>query len=228
MLTSDAETGVRGAKPAVQTRSQETRDKLIAALDGLLQERDFATITVAEIAARAGVSVASIYQRFGNRKAAVSILIELYLLRVTSWATASPNRPDTGGLTLRAALERVAVSAWQQFEELRYVMAPAYLQSRLHPEQLGDHWRETEALAEQGFRQLLAAHEVEIDHPDLDRAAAMIAYLYNMMFLGRLLHPGGMASWDLPTTAEGFAAEVADLACGYLRARATPEPGPRP
>ena len=75
-----------GAKPAVQRRSQETRDKIVDALDSLLKEKDFEAISVTEIAQRASVSPASIYQRFSNRDAAVAILLELYMRRVAEWA----------------------------------------------------------------------------------------------------------------------------------------------
>lgn len=189
------------------------------ALDSLLHEKDFSEIGVAEIAERAGVGVASVYQRFHNRDAAVSILIALYVRRVVEWSQAAASGElgqVIGRGTLREALVQLGLSSWRQFEELRYLMRPAYLQSRLKTHLLDEHWRRQEAAALGGFHGLLTAHRDEIEHSDLERAASMIAYFYNMMFTGKLLHSGEPSSWDVPDTAEEFANELADFACGYL------------
>ncbi|GIM86394.1 TetR/AcrR family transcriptional regulator [Salinispora arenicola] len=217
-----------GTKPATQRRSRETRDKLITALDELLHEKNFDAISVAEIANRAGVSVASVYQRFDNHNAAVAILVALYLRRVTQWWNDfSRDSPEPIGRTsLREALVQVGRAAWRQSDDLRYVMQPAYLQSRLHPDLLDEHWRRQEEVAVSGFRSLLQNHADEIRHSDLTRAASMSAYFFNLMFLGRLLHPAGMSGWNLPTDVDEFAEELADFVCGYLGvARATDSQG---
>jgi len=216
-----------GTKPASQQRSRETRDKLITALDELLREKEFGAISVAEIANRAGVSVASIYQRFDNRNAAVAILIALYLRRVTQWWSdlSRSASGSAGPASLREALVRVGREAWRQADDLRYVMRPAYLQSRLHPDLLDEHWRTQEERAVRGFRSLLTDHVDEIRHPDLTRAASMVAYFFNLMFLGRLLHPEGMSGWELPASGDEFAEELADFVCAYLVA--IPSPAPR-
>jgi AcrR family transcriptional regulator len=205
-------------KPAVQRRSQQTRDKLIAALDELLRERDFERISVAEIAQRAGVSTAAIYQRFSNKDAAVSMLIALYMRRVEEWwdAAASGALELTEASSLREAAVQVGITAWRQLDELHYVMRPAYLQSRLHPDLLGPQWRAHEARAVAGFRSWLMHHADELGSRDPSTAAGMVTYFFNMMFLGRLLHHDDLPSWDVPTTAEAFAEELADFVCGYL------------
>lgn len=207
-----------GAKPATQRRSRETRDKLITALDELLLEENFNEISVAQIANRAGVSVASVYQRFDNQNAAVAILVALYLRKVTHWWDdfTRDNPEPSSHTSLREALVQVGRAAWRQSEELRHVMRPAYLQSRLHPDLLDEHWRRREEVAVSGFRSLLQSHADEIRHSDLARAASMTAYFFNLMFLGRLLHPEGMSGWNLPTDADEFAEELADFVCGYL------------
>jgi AcrR family transcriptional regulator len=211
-----------GAKPAVQGRSRRSRDAIVEALDGLLREKEFAAIGVAEIAARAEVSAASIYQRFSNKDAAVSILLELYLRRVDDWSR-SPhgggaeafNAPD-----LRAALMAVGVSAWRQVEALGHVMRPAYLYSRLRPDLLGGQWSKRLEQARAGFRALLEAHRSEIRRTDLDRAAGAIAGFTNMMLVGLLLHrddiESGPSGHELSRTPEAFAGELADFALGYL------------
>jgi AcrR family transcriptional regulator len=215
-------------KPAVQRRSQQTRDKLIAALDELLRDRDFERISVAEIAQRAGVSTAVIYQRFSNKDAAVSMLIALYIRRVEEWwdAVAGGALELTEAVSLRDAAVQVGIAAWRQLDELHYVMRPAYLQSRLHPHLLGQQWRAHEARAVAGFRSWLMYHADELGTRDPSTAAGMVTYFFNMMFLGRLLHYDDLPSWDVPTTAEAFAEELADFVCGYLGVPQTDGPSP--
>ncbi len=208
-----------GAKPAVQKRSQQTRDKLIDALDSLLTEKDFEDISIADIALRAGVSTASIYQRFRNRDAAVSILLELYLKRVREWGQSAHGATDLSkASSLREALIMVGISAWRQVETLGHVMRPAYLYSRLRPDLLGDKWN---AMAEQaltGFRSMLQTWLVDLNHDDLAKLAGMATYFYNMMFVGRLLHTDTTLTWKIPADEKAFASELADFVCGYLAA----------
>ncbi|MEZ4622996.1 MAG: TetR/AcrR family transcriptional regulator [Caldilineaceae bacterium] len=73
------------AKPASQKRSEEKRDRILRALETHLREKQFEEVSIAEIATLAGVPSATIYQRFSNRNATVSILMELYLRRVAEW-----------------------------------------------------------------------------------------------------------------------------------------------
>lgn len=206
-----------GAKRAVQDRSRQTRDRIISALDTLLQKREFDAISIVDIAAQAGVSAASIYQRFENKGAAISILIELYIQRVEEWGRTSQNAPDTSKATsLREALIMIGISAWHQFDELNYVMRPAYLHSRLHPDLLSKRWDTQEKHALKGFQTMLEAWPDDISHRNTKQAAGMVTYFFNMMFLGRLLHPEGLSSWHIPAKPKAFANELADFVCGYL------------
>lgn len=223
---------MQGAKPAVQKRSQQTRDALIGALEDLLQAREFGEISVAEIAARAGVSPASIYQRFKNKDAATAILLELNIRKVTEWNAA--HREDAmaiiGAPTLRQAMLRLGALSWRQVEALRHIMRPAYLYSMLRPEAFGAEWRaRLDAATAAGFRPLLEAHQGEIVRADLDRAASSVAGLVNMMAAGLLLHRPAdgedAANSTIPATEGAFAAELADVVCGYL---AMPEGGAAP
>jgi AcrR family transcriptional regulator len=204
-----------GAKPASQERSRQTRDRLLAALDGLLQEKGFDAITVAEIAARGGVSPASVYQRFNNRDAAIAILIELYMQRVAEWSRSPRNLIDYRRAgSLREAFEMVALGAWRQIDELGYLMRPAYLHSRLRPDLVGEHWDVQLQQAVRGFQALLAAFHGQLGGRDPAEAGGVLAYFVNMMVLGRLLHADERGAGAM--TAEGFATVVADFACGYL------------
>ena len=208
------------AKPAMQRRSVQTRERLLSAMDDLLKKGPFETITVSDLAARAGVSPASIYQRFDNRDALVAVLLELYVRKIEAWNRADETAARAAECaSLRDALITVAEAAWRQIEALRYVMRPAYLYSRLRPDAAREIWSTSEKRALEGFKALLSRFRDDLGKQDLARAASMTAYLMNMMFLGRLLHADDKSSWDLPRRPRAFAEALADHVEGYLAAR---------
>ena len=204
-----------GANPVRQRRSEDKRDRLIDALDGLLREKDFDDIRIADIASTAGVSPATIYQRFNRKDAAVSILIELYMRRVREWTASEAGRVDFDSASdLFDALVLIADAAWRQVEHIGYVMGPAYLYSRLKPELLGPTWDRMQAAAVGGFREFLRRYDNEVRSVDPDRAAASLTGFFNMMLLAPLLHPemGGPAL----ANREAFCHEIATYAHAYL------------
>lgn len=208
---------MQGAKPAVQERSRKTRAALLEAMERLLAGKPFAEITIAELAAEAGVSPASIYQRFSNRDALVAILIELYMESAERWAASPAGRLSLDGVSgLREALRRVAAQSWDMVEALGHVLRPAYLQSRLRPDLLGEKWATLEAQSREGFRALLAMFPADLHGVDPEEAGEALACHFNMMLVARLLHwpPPGVSR--LPQNREEYGTMLADFACGYL------------
>ncbi len=204
-----------GATPVLQQRSQEKRDRLINALDTLLREKPFDQITISEIASTAGVSPATIYQRFNRKDAAISILIELYLLRVKQWTASEAGMVHLDqAASLYEALMMIGDSAWRQVDAMGYIMRPAYLYSRLKPDLVGPTWNRMQKAAFRGFRSFLARFEDEIKREELDESAATISNFFNLMLLGPLLH----SETDLKSLHDGeaFSIELADFAHRYL------------
>ena len=65
----------RSTRPQV---TQRTRESVISAVRGLLEEGSFHTSRVEDVAQRAGVSRASVYQHFGSRLGLVDALCESF------------------------------------------------------------------------------------------------------------------------------------------------------
>jgi AcrR family transcriptional regulator len=211
------EPNMQGAKPAVQERSRKTRAALLEAMEVLLRHKPFGEITVAELAAKAGVSPASIYQRFSNRDALAAILVELYMERTEHWASSPAGRLSLEGVDgLYEALRRVAAQSWDMVEALGHVIRPAYLQSRLQPGLLGDRWSEREAKSREGFRALLGMFPADLHGVDPEEAGEALACHFNMMLVARLLHWPAAGASRLPQTGEEYGTMLADFACGYL------------
>ena len=55
-------------RPPKQRRSRESYERVLDAAHALLDENGFEGLTVQEVAARSGVSVGAIYERFGNKE----------------------------------------------------------------------------------------------------------------------------------------------------------------
>jgi AcrR family transcriptional regulator len=202
------------AKPTRQRRSHDKRERILRAMDALLVRKPFAEISVLEVAAKAKVAPATIYQRFSNADATASVVLELYFQKVEEWAR-RPRERVGSPVSLFEGLLAIARDAHDQITALAYVMRPAYLYSRHRPDRAGAEWNRLRELALAGFKGFLRQHSRELRVPDVDAAAALLAYLFNFMLLGPLLHADEMRESALGTR-EQFAESVATLAYRYL------------
>ena len=203
------------AKPVIQGRSRQKRDRILAAMETLLRRKPFSAIGVADLAAKARVPPATIYQRFSNRDATASVLLELYFLRVEQWARRPRDNDATTQASLFDALRMIAREAVEQVAELGHIMRPAYLYSRQRPDLVDTDWARLEKVAQEGFRAFLERRADQIRVRDRNKAAAVLCYFYNFMLLGPLLH-NDSSPWTLLKSPEQFASELATMAYRYL------------
>lgn len=89
--------------PTRQPRAQHTSDAIIDAGLALLRERDFASVSVAEIAERAGISVGGFYARFEGKEA----LLHVLAARVLADCANALDRALSPGRMARASVEGV-------------------------------------------------------------------------------------------------------------------------
>ena len=69
-----------------QTRSRDTQEKVLQALEEMLSERFFEQITIRDLAARTGVSSGTIYRRFKDKEALLPVLYERFDHSISEWA----------------------------------------------------------------------------------------------------------------------------------------------
>ena len=69
-----------------QSRSQDTQERVLRALEELLSERFFEQITIRDLAARTGVSSGTIYRRFKDKEALLPVLYERFDHTISEWA----------------------------------------------------------------------------------------------------------------------------------------------
>ncbi len=206
----------QGAKKTHQSRSKQTRDSLLKALEKLLETKDFADISVAEIAATAGVSPASVYRRFDKKQGFIPVLIDLYLERLREWSASPGARADIEKCTLRQALHRIAGAGWRQLQQQNHLMRAIYLHGRSHLDLLGTEGDQFESALLVAMQAIIALYAAEITHNDKDKAAAMLAYYFNNIFIERGLFKKQTGAWTENLSDQDFVEEVADFAYGYL------------
>jgi AcrR family transcriptional regulator len=118
-----------------QARSQRTQEKLLTALEALLQVRFFEHITIQDIADEAGVAVGTIYRRFRNKEAFLPVLYRRLDERLDAWAETVWQRwPGTSGGGLRDALRRLVASHVRFYRANAPILRTLYLQVRLDGE----------------------------------------------------------------------------------------------
>lgn len=205
-----------GVKPARQKRAEETRDKLVAALEKLLRDKPFDAISVAEIAKRAGLSVGAVYRRFENKDAFIPVLMDIYKARLLAHfgEAGGPSIDPSEGL--RSALRQLTTQSWEFLSQEAPILRAAHLHSRLRPDLIGEEWDELLAASMTGFGQLARAFPEEVKRADLDKAGEMLAYHFNTALIEKALYPAEGAAAQMTVDGLDFADAIADFAYGYL------------
>lgn len=116
-----------------QNRSKDTQEKLLTALESLLEERFFEQITIRDIAQRAELSPATIYRRFQNKEALLPILYERYDHRLEEWAGSiwQGNRLKKYG-DLNSRIEWVIKEHVRFYKKFAPILRTLYIYNRLH------------------------------------------------------------------------------------------------
>lgn len=115
-----------------QKRSRDALLRIYAAVNQLLGETSFDQITIAQIASAAGVSVGSIYQRFGSKDDLLWALYEIYLAEAEERSVALANANSAETLALRT--ERVVALVSNLFRTHRGTVRSLLIKYRQTPE----------------------------------------------------------------------------------------------
>lgn len=160
-------------RPPQQARSQRTLEKLLDATAALLAERTFDEVSVADIAARAGVSVGSVYTRFDTK---LDILEALHV-RYSEEASASTERALDPSLWGEVPLPAVVASIVGFLSELRrqqWGQVRAWALVAATDPSFTLRTRAVNAKVIEGFARFLAVRRHEHSHDDPMRAATFV------------------------------------------------------
>ena len=195
----------RPRKRATQARSQATVDAILKATAHILVAEGYDRASSNKVAARAGVSIGSLYQYFPGKEALVAALLERHL--------------DRMGEVLRAAFPRLAAAPVERaaVEVVRLMVAAHSVDPALHKvfveqvprigklERVQDVEREMTGLV----RAYLATRRDELVVRDLDLAAYIVVGIVES-----LTHAAVLSRPDL--LGEPFVQEVSRVVVRYL------------
>ncbi len=201
-----------------QIRSQRTQEKLLEALESLLQERYFEQITIQDIAERAGVAVGTIYRRFRNKEALLPVLYCRLDDRMDDWARGVwRGRPAGGGEGLRETLRRLVAAHVRFYRRNAPILRTLYLQVRLdgelaEPDRALRRRRLYESLLEPVWEALVRSGRPA---PPLDRVRCFVLLLLSPL-TERCLFPDNTPASTLAMSDRRFVAEHTEALTRYL------------
>ena len=210
-----------------QKRATKTREKILAALESLLETQEFEAISIADLARQGDVAVGSIYSHFKDKEALLPALFDRYMERIEArvaeyraHGTIDGERPDGGArLGLRDTISQSIAGAHRQVTETLGLRRALLTYRRLNPDleipllsRLAEDALELLTQQLEGFRD-------EIVHDDLREAARMVSYFVNIAFLDRIVFPNSAAQQALRPSDEVLIHTYTDMVLHYLTGR---------
>jgi AcrR family transcriptional regulator len=206
-----------------QARSQETQERLLTALETLLEQRVFEKITIQDIAAEAGVAVGTVYRRFRDKQALLPVLYGRLGDRLAAWGEgvwrgyrgSDASAPDGG---LETAMRRLVSAHVRFYRDNAPILRTLYLQVRLDGEladpRVGQRRRE---LYEALLAPIWACLErADWPLPDTPRAHCFVLLLLSPL-TERYLFPENTPASVLPMSDRRFVTELSEALCKVLR-----------
>lgn len=197
----------------LQKRSRATLERLLAAGVDLLREKGYEGLSIAELSARSGVSVGSIYQRFDGKEALFAALQERILERIDAEQAAlfddvDPASPDV--VLVSEAVARLAAMCRRNEPLLRVMILRGAVDEATR--QRGS--RSSIVLAH-AFEQFLLARVRRFGHAD-PALAADVAFRMVYATLTRRIMSGPTFESETTMSWDVLAGEVATACAAYL------------
>ena len=119
--------GIRHPK---QTRSEHTLERILRSGTALIEERSYDEVTIADIAARADISVGGFYSRFSNKEALFSAL-QLRLGEETESRAAAALAEDWSSTSLLELVRVIVAGNVELYRKYRGVLTVVHLRTRV-------------------------------------------------------------------------------------------------
>lgn len=202
-------------KAPTQERSRATLTRLYETTNELMNEKDFSKITMAEISARAGVTIGSIYQRFGSKKDLLWWMYENYVGEAATIYDELFSAPKESVVETRAeALIRTLIRVWSPNKGVIRSLLLMYRQDR---EAIPVRFRETlEGAYEDSARFLLGD---DVSEAESEKGVFAITLILSACREQILFHE---EQWDTVKTInqDRFIALLVQAVTGVLRREA--------
>jgi AcrR family transcriptional regulator len=197
--------------PAQQARSRLTQQRILAAGTALLEEGGAELLTIAAVAARAGVSVGSVYRRFGDKDRLIAALQHDMIDKFGADIIRrfAPLRTDP------AALVASAVSGLTETYQAHERLMCVFITAGTTDPAVGRVGSGASIDAGRVFRQFLDPIVPMIDAPDPELRLDVVYRLVYGACLNRVLN-GELFESDRPLTWRQLTDELVNVACLYL------------
>ncbi len=204
-------------RPALQARSQETRQRLLDAAEDLIAEKGVADIPVAEIARRAGFSVGAVYARFRDKAGILRSIRERLWEEVCATADAALDPARWEGASI-PEIAQVAIGFMVRVHRERIgVLREAMGRAPGDPE-LGAQLERVVSHICNKLAALLLARSDEIGHPE-PVLAANFAFRLLLGVLKEAILFGAPGTHGIPRSDERLTEELTRAFLGYLGVR---------
>jgi AcrR family transcriptional regulator len=197
--------------PAQQARSRLTQQRILDAGTALLEEGGAEVLTIAAVASRAGVSVGSVYRRFGDKDRLIAALQHDMIdqFRADIIRRFAPLRTDPTALVASAVAG--LTETYQAHERLMCV----FITAGTTDPAVGRVGSEASIDAGHVFRRFLEPILPMIDAPEPELRLDVVYRLVYGACLNRVLN-GERFESDRPLTWGQLTEELVNLACLYL------------
>jgi AcrR family transcriptional regulator len=190
-----------------QERSEWTQTTLLEAFAELLKDRGVHEVSVADIAARAGVTTGAVYARFGDKRGMVLALhrrlTEQAVARMRSWAQQGPPADASPRDVVRAWIRGACAYSRRRMPVARLGLA-------LDDPDIAEQTRTALAVSVETLASMLRAVSPELAGPDFEKGLALGAWAAHAMSAERLYLPaGGLFDFDDDDIVE----RLTDLVC---------------
>jgi len=197
--------------PALQARSRLTQRRILEAGTALLEEGGTEVLTIAAVASRAGVSVGSVYRRFGDKDRLIAALQHDMIdqFRADIIRRLTPLSKDPTALVASAVAG--LTETFQAHERLMRV----FITAGTTDPTVARRGSEASIDAGQVFRQFLEPIVPMIDAPQPELRLDVTFRLVYGALLNRVLN-GERFESERPLTWRQLTDELVNVACQYL------------
>ena len=202
--------------PALQSRSRETRKRILDAALAILRESGAEALSTTNVSEVAGVAVGSIYRRFGNKQQLLlATQAEFVRTFQGGFAARLGEFPAEGaGVSPPAAFAHAAKSLVRQFESGTQEMRVLLLLG-LQNAEIFEAGRQASLIGGRAYAEFLLRHRSAIRRPDPDQA---VDYTHRLLYAAcsHRITQGSDVESERRLGWDELAHELAETVCAYL------------
>lgn len=209
-------------RPPKQRRSRESYERVLGAARALLEENGFEGLKVQEVAARSGVSVGAIYERFGNKE---TLLRDVHarLMQTMSQDNDSLGELAASAGGAAAAVAAVVAGMARVMNDNRKALR-AFMHLGAVDEVISARGSRASIALSKTFKRALLPHAAEFRHPDPE-VALDVAFRIAYSTLARQVMYGPVFESDRRLGWKRLVDEIGAACAAYLLSAPPPHTG---